>query len=136
VGVVSGTSDGAVDDGGQGAGRAGEAGEAKRARELSRARELTRARERTYATSETGRHHHLGAAPTEQPVHVADSVDATATAAVQLAARTTHHLETQRSYLTRRMEQAAATLDFEDAATCRDALAAIDAELARRGETA
>lgn len=99
-----------------------------------RARDLSRNRERSYPAAETGRHHHLGAAPDEQPVHAADGVAATATAAVQMAARTTHHLRTQRSYLARRMEQAARDLDFEDAATSRDAIAAIDAELTRRGE--
>ncbi|MGF7236417.1 MAG: UvrB/UvrC motif-containing protein [Frankia sp.] len=103
-------------------------------RRPGRARELSRSRERTYSVTETGRHHHLGAAPSEQPVHDADGVRATATAGVQMAARTTHHLRTQRSYLARRMEQASRALDFEDAATCRDAIAAIDTELVRRGE--
>jgi excinuclease UvrABC helicase subunit UvrB len=126
VAVVADTS------GDAGGGTGEDSGDDVGGRRAKRARELSRARERSYPISQTGRHHHLGAAPAEQPVYVADGVSTTATAPVQMAERTTHHLQAQRSYLARRMEQAAAELDFEDAATCRDAIAALDAELARR----
>lgn len=100
------------------------------------ARELVRRRSGTYRAPETGRHHHIGAAPQRQPV----LGDAPGTggyvevAAVQLAGRTVVQLRRQRERHARLMQQSAADLDFEEAARQRDAVAAVDAELERRGQ--
>lgn len=97
-----------------------------------RARDLVRRRSRSYRQDETGRHHHIGAAPERQPVLGEDGLDYVGTAAVQLAARTVAQLEQQRSRLARQMAEAAEALEFERAAALRDGLEAVDAELARR----
>ena len=96
------------------------------------ARDLVRRRRGTYRAPETGRHHHIGAAPERQPLLSEDGAEYVETAAVQLAARTTAQLQAQRARTQTRMERAAAELDFESAARLRDALAAVDGELARR----
>ena len=97
------------------------------------ARDLVRKRSRTYRAPETGRHHHIGAAPELQPVLGEDgSSSYVGTSDVQLAARTVPHLEQQRAELERRMRAAAAELRFEDAAALRDDLDRVDGELARR----
>ena len=96
------------------------------------ARDLVRRRRGTYTAPETGRHHHIGAAPERQPLLGEDGAEYVETAAVQLAERTTAQLQAQRARTQTRMERAAAELDFESAARLRDALAAVDGELARR----
>ena len=96
------------------------------------ARELVRRRSRTYRRDETGRHHHMGAAPEEQPLLTEDGATRIGTSAVQLASRTVPQLRQQREQATRRMADAAEELRFEDAARLRDDLAALDAELERR----
>ncbi len=96
------------------------------------ARDLVRKRARAYTQDQTGRHHHIGAAPERQPMLTEDGATLIGTSAVQLASRTVAQLEQQRASIAREMAQAAADLRFEDAARLRDDLAAVDAELERR----
>ena len=97
------------------------------------ARDLVRKRARSYKQDETGRHHHIGAAPERQPL-LTDDGGATliGTSAVQLASRTVPQLREQRARTAREMALAAEELRFEDAARLRDDLAAVDRELERR----
>ncbi len=99
------------------------------------ARDLVRKRSRAYRKPETGRMHHIGAAPDAVPVHTADGVVVGRTTSWQLADRTVAQLEAQRDSTAGQMTQAAADLDFEVAARSRDDLAALQAEFERRGET-
>jgi len=96
------------------------------------ARDLVRKRRGDYRAPETGRHHHIGAAPELQPLLGDDGSEYVETAAVQLAERTVAQLERQRDRTRARMERAAGELDFETAARLRDALAAVEGELLRR----
>ena len=97
------------------------------------ARDLVRRRSRTYKAPETGRHHHIGAAPELQPVLGEDGTSSyVGTSDVQLASRTTAQLEQQRDDLARQMQAAAAELEFEQAASLRDDLDRVEAELERR----
>ena len=96
------------------------------------ARDLVRKRSRSYARDETGRHHHIGAAPDLQPMLGEEGSEYVTTADVQLAQRTVPQLEQQRERLVRAMTAAAEDLRFEDAARLRDDLTRVDAELARR----
>ena len=96
------------------------------------ARDLVRKRSRRYARDETGRHHHIGAAPDLQPVLGNDGTQYVGTSPVQLASRTVVQLQAQRARLEQQMAQAATALEFERAAHLRDDLAAVDAELTRR----
>ena len=97
-----------------------------------RARELV-GRRRPRKAAETGRVHHLGAAPPVMPVLGSDGTDAeTRTAAVQLAARTRWELDRLAAELDGQMTAAAAALDFEQAGRLRDELARVRAELDRR----
>lgn len=97
------------------------------------ARDLVRKRRGSYRAPETGRHHHIGAAPERQPLLGEDGpAEYVETAAVQLAERTVAQLDQQAVRLRRRMAAAADDLDFELAARTRDDLAAVEAELARR----
>ena len=97
------------------------------------ARDLVRKRRGVYRAPETGRHHHIGAAPDRQPLLGEDGAEYVETAAVQLAERTVVQLTAQRERVAGQMASAAEALDFERAARLRDDLAAVDAELARRG---
>ena len=97
------------------------------------ARDLVRRRRGDYRAPETGRHHHIGAAPALQPLLGEDGANYVETAAVQLADRTVGQLEQQRDRTRTAMERAAAALDFEAAGRLRDALAAVEGELVRRG---
>lgn len=96
------------------------------------ARDLVRKRARTYKQDETGRHHHIGAAPERQPLLTDDGAVLIGASAVQLASRTVAQLQEQRARTEREMAAAAAELRFEEAARLRDDLAAVDAELERR----
>lgn len=97
------------------------------------ARDLVRRRSRTYKAPETGRHHHIGAAPELQPLLGEDgSSTYVGTSDVQLASRTPAQLAEQRARLERDMAAAAADLRFEDAARLRDDLDRVTAELGRR----
>jgi excinuclease UvrABC helicase subunit UvrB len=96
------------------------------------ARDLVRKRRGVYTAPETGRHHHLGGAPVQMPLHDEDGARYTETTAVQLASRTVPQLQAQREQLAEAMTQASAALDFERAAAVRDDLSRVDAELARR----
>lgn len=96
------------------------------------ARDLVRKRARSYKQDETGRHHHIGAAPERQPMLTEDGATLIGTSAVQLASRTVAQLQQQRGRLEREMAEATAELRFEDAARRRDDLAAVDAELTSR----
>ena len=96
------------------------------------ARDLVRRRSRSYQRDETGRHHHIGAAPERQPLLTDEGATLIGTSAVQLASRTVAQLQDQRERTVRGMEQAAQELRFEDAARLRDDLAALDGELERR----
>ena len=97
------------------------------------ARDLVRKRSQSYARPDTGRHHHIGAAPEQQPAHDADgSASMARTSAVQLAGRTSTQLRKQRARAEEQMARAAAELDFEAAAALRDDLVRLDAELTSR----
>jgi excinuclease UvrABC helicase subunit UvrB len=82
---------------------------------------------------DTGRQHHLGAAPAAMPV-LGDGAPSspTRTAAVQLAARTQHELAQLLDTIGAEMARAAGELDFETAAARRDEAELVRAELARR----
>jgi len=97
-----------------------------------RARDLVRRRSRSYSAPETGRHHHIGAAPERQPVLGDGGASYVGTSPVQLASRTVGQLHAQRERLLRDMTAAAEQLRFEDAAGLRDDLDRVDAELGRR----
>ncbi len=96
------------------------------------ARDLVRKRSRSYARDETGRHHHIGAAPDLQPMLGEDGNEYVTTSDVQLAQRTVVQLGQQRDRTAHEMAAAAADLRFEDAARLRDDLSRVEAELARR----
>ena len=96
------------------------------------ARELVRRRRGTYRRDETGRHHHIGAAPERQPLLTDDGATLIGTSAVQLASRTVAQLVQQRDRAQKDMAAAAAELRFEDAARLRDDVSAVEAELSRR----
>ncbi len=100
--------------------------------EPTSARDQVRKRSRVYKQDETGRHHHIGAAPERQPVLTEDGATLIGTSAVQLASRTVAQLQQHRARTERQMTTAANDLRFEDAARLRDDLAAVDAELERR----
>lgn len=100
--------------------------------EPPRARDLVRKRSRSYQRDETGRHHHIGAAPELQPLLTDGGASLIGTSAVQLTSRTVAQLREQRTRTERQMALAAADLRFEDAARLRDELAALDGELGRR----
>lgn len=96
------------------------------------ARDLVRTRSQRYRSPDTGRMHHIGAAPDQVPVHTEEGVTTARTTAWQLADRTPTQLSAMRVAAARDMAAAAAGLDFELAARLRDDLVALDAELARR----
>jgi hypothetical protein len=114
-----------------------------------RARDLV-GRRRQRPVPETGRVHHLGAAPAVMPVLGEDKPaepaeetgtaatapaavpGSTRTAAVQLASRTRWELEQLLAELQAEMAGAAGALDFETAARARDEVARVQAELDRR----
>lgn len=96
------------------------------------ARDLVRTRSQRYRAPDTGRMHHIGAAPDEVPVHTDAGFTTARTTAWQLADRTVVQLGALRTTAARQMAEAAQELDFERAAGLRDELAALDAELARR----
>ena len=96
------------------------------------ARDLVRRRRGDYRAPETGRHHHIGAAPERQPLLGEQGPEYVEAAEVQLTGRTVGQLEKQRDRTRERMERAAAELDFEQAGRLRDALAAVERELDRR----
>ena len=98
------------------------------------ARDLVRRRSRSYRAPETGRHHHIGAAPERQPVLGEAGTSYVGTSAVQLSARTTAQLQAQAERLRTEMAAAAADLRFEDAGALRDDVGRVEAELDRRGE--
>lgn len=100
--------------------------------ETPSARDLVRKRSRSYRRDETGRHHHIGAAPDRQPMLTDEGATLVGASAVQLASRTVAQLQQQRARIEREMAAAAADLRFEEAARLRDDLAAVDAELDRR----
>ena len=97
------------------------------------ARDLVRKRAGSYQAPETGRRHHIGAAPDAVPVHTDDGVGVTRATSWQLADRTPSQLLEQQAATTAAMQRAAGALDFETAARLRDELTALDAELTRRG---
>ena len=96
------------------------------------ARDLVRKRSGAYRRPETGRHHHLGAAPELQPLLGDDGAQYVGTSSVQLASRTLAQLQEQRARLGARMTEAATALEFELAASLRDEVAAVEAEIRRR----
>jgi hypothetical protein len=116
-----------------------------------RARDLV-GRRRQRKAPDTGRVHHLGAAPAVMPVlgdggtgtsetsgtpktsgTSGTSETSTRTAAVQLASRTRWELDRLLQDVHAEMAAAAAALDFEQAGRLRDELARVHAELDRRG---
>ncbi|MEO6501573.1 MAG: UvrB/UvrC motif-containing protein [Jatrophihabitantaceae bacterium] len=104
----------------------------------SRARDLV-GRRRQRRVADTGRVHHLGAAPAVMPVLHDDGLQdggaetSTRTAAVQLASRTRWELDRLAQDITAEMARASAALDFERAGRLRDESARVQAELDRRG---
>lgn len=96
------------------------------------ARDLVRKRSGTYRAPETGRHHHIGAAPDLQPQLGEDGATYVETAPAQLRERTPVQLEQLRERLSSRMARAAEALDFELAAALRDDIARVEQEQARR----
>ena len=98
------------------------------------ARELSRRRRgrRTYA--ETGRRHHLGAAPERMPLYGPDGsiVGTTRTSAHQLASMTPFQLDSLRTRVVAEMTAAATAEDFERAGELRDELTPLAAEIAAR----
>jgi hypothetical protein len=99
-----------------------------------RARELTRGRPRRPAVPDTGRRHHIGAAPEYLTVLLPDgSTGTTRTSPGQLADRTRHQLTQLRDRIERDMARAAGALDFELAAHLRDEADTVRRELERRG---
>ncbi|GAC1332214.1 MAG: hypothetical protein NVSMB13_20790 [Mycobacteriales bacterium] len=96
------------------------------------ARDLVRKRRAGSRPPDTGRHHHMGAAPAQQPELTPDGLGYVDTSAVQLASRTRLQLEALREAHRAAMVSAAGTAEFEEAARRRDAVADIDAEIARR----
>jgi excinuclease UvrABC helicase subunit UvrB len=98
-----------------------------------RARDLV-GRRRQRKAPETGRAHHLGAAPTVMPVLRDDGAEtSTRTAAVQLAARTRWELDRLLEDISAEMAAASAALDFERAGRLRDELVRVQGQLDRRG---
>jgi hypothetical protein len=87
-----------------------------RRRPTSRARELTRRRERASRAPDTGRVHHLGAAPAGQPVHTDGGLSWVETSQVRLRTLTDAQLSALAAELEERMRAAAARLEFEEAA--------------------
>jgi excinuclease UvrABC helicase subunit UvrB len=106
-------------------------GEGEREDAPPSARDLVRRRTRSRAP-DTGRRHHIGAAPAAVPVHTEDGVGVARATSWQHADRTPSQLEAQREASAAAMARAAADLDFEGAARWRDELAAVEAELERR----
>jgi excinuclease UvrABC helicase subunit UvrB len=97
-----------------------------------RARDLV-GRRRQRKPRDTGRVHHLGAAPPVLPVlHDSGAESTTRTAAVQLASRTRWELEQLLADITSEMALASTDLDFEQAGRLRDELVRVQAELDRR----
>jgi excinuclease UvrABC helicase subunit UvrB len=97
-----------------------------------RARDLVGRRQQRKAR-DSGRVHHLGAAPPMMPVlHDGGTESTTRTAAVQLASRTRWELERLAEDLTAEMAAASTALDFERAARLRDEVQRVQAELERR----
>jgi hypothetical protein len=100
-----------------------------------RARDLVGKR-RPRKAPDTGRVHHLGAAPRLMPVLEGDGVEtSTRTAAVQLASRTRWELDQLLADIGAEMAAAAAELDFELAGRLRDELIRVQGELDRRDPT-
>jgi len=99
-----------------------------------RARELSRRRSTRRRYVDTGRRHHLGAAPELLPVYGEDGAitGTTRTSVHQLASLTAHQLAALAATVTAEMAAAAATQDYETAQRCRDEVAAVRAEITRR----
>ncbi len=102
------------------------------------AQDLSRRRSTRRRYVDTGRRHHLGAAPAEMPVYGQDGaiVGTTRTSRHQLASLTLHQLEVLAAAIGTEMAAAAADLEFETARTRRDEAADVAAELARRADPA
>jgi hypothetical protein len=97
------------------------------------ARELSQVRKKRPKAAETGRMHHMGAAPAVMPVWLPDgTITTTRTSPSQLADRTVLQLGRLKDRLTREMTAAATAMDYEQAARLRDEVAAVDTELKRR----
>lgn len=98
------------------------------------ARELSRRRSTRRRYVDTGRRHHLGAAPELLPVYGEDGAitGTTRTSAHQLASLTAHQLAALAATVTAEMAAAAATQEYETAQRCLDEVAAVRAEIARR----
>jgi hypothetical protein len=106
-----------------------------------RARELSRGSVKRPAPPDTGRRHHIGAAPAELVmlgVLGADGADGvtrtTRTAPIQLADLNDSQLRTLATRIESEMARAADALDFELAAHLREEAAAVHRELDRRAD--
>jgi len=83
---------------------------------------------------DTGRRHHIGAAPEVMTVWKPDgTISTTRTAPVQLADRSVPQLDRLLARLEREMAAAAARMDFEAAAHLRDEAEAVRRALESRG---
>ena len=94
----------------------------------SSARDLVRKRSQSYGARDGSRMHHIGAAPDLVPVHTDDGLRLTRTTPWQLADRSPAQLLVLHAELVREREQAAADLDFEEAARLQDEVLAVEAE--------
>ena len=98
-----------------------------------RGRELSRRRTSRTPLTDTGRRHHIGAAPSELVLRREDgTMVVTRTAAIQLADQTDAQLAVLAERIESEMSRAAAALEFEQAAHLREEAAAARRELATR----
>ncbi len=97
-----------------------------------RADDLSRRRSRTYRAPATGRVHHLGQAPPQQPVATDGGLVFTEASRVRLSRLMLPQVQALARDLRDRMAAAADATDFEEAARLRDELAAVEAELTTR----
>ncbi|MEP7055908.1 MAG: UvrB/UvrC motif-containing protein [Actinomycetota bacterium] len=98
-----------------------------------RARDLSRTRTARPRVRDTGRRHHIGEVPAVVTVIKADgTVTTTRTSTLQLRDNTPSQLQALARAIEADMQNAAAALDFEEAAHLRDELEAVRRELSSR----
>ena len=101
-----------------------------------RGRELSRRRTKRTALPDTGRRHHIGAAPSQLTALREDGVVVvTRTSPVQLADQTVAQLDRLAAHIESQMSAASAALEFEKAADHREEALAVRRELQRRAGT-
>ncbi|MCW2745167.1 MAG: hypothetical protein JWM48_1717 [Mycobacterium sp.] len=98
------------------------------------ARDLVRRRRARYAAPQTGRIHHLGTPPAAMPVHTPEGLDWSDVNDARLRELPIGPLQELADELTTTMAGAAAHQEYERAASLRDRLERVRAELARRAD--